>query len=177
MKLSMIVACDRNWIIGKGNELPWHIPDELAYFKRMTLGKPVIMGRKTFESLPNGPLPGRPNLVISRQMRPGVALHENHTTYHVLPEFDADLLRRRVSLWDNPRVNEAIIIGGLNLYEQAYPLVDRIYLTAIAAKYEGDVRLPWTTAQLDRDFAVEREIVDTREGRPTLMFYTLERRL
>ncbi len=121
--ISLIAALDRNRAIGRGNALPWHLPDDLKHFKRITLGKPVVMGRRTFESL-GRPLPQRPNLVVSRSgfQAEGV---------EVFDSLDAALARGH-QLHD-----EVMVIGGSQIYAQALPYADRLYLTRVDTGIEG----------------------------------------
>ncbi len=129
--LSLIAAVARNRVIGKDNQLLWHLPGDMRYFRETTRGKTVIMGRRTWESLPEKfrPLPGRLNIVVSRNRdysAPGATL--------------AGSLEDAVGLAG--RSSEAFIIGGAELYRQALPLANRLYLTEIAADYEGDTWFP-----------------------------------
>ncbi len=122
--ISLIAAMDRKRAIGKGNALPWYLPDDLKHFKRVTLGKPVVMGRKTFESLGCKPLPGRRNLVVSRSgfQAEGV---------EVFASLNAALTSAQA---DN---EEVMVIGGAQIYQQALPLADRVYLTRVETEVEG----------------------------------------
>ena len=116
-QLSMIVATADNRIIGNDNQMPWHLPADLAYFKRTTLGKPIIMGRKTFESI-GRPLPGRRNVVISRNdeyCAPGV---ECVTSVEAALALVAD-------------VDEVMVIGGGAIYQHCMPFATRLYVTHI----------------------------------------------
>jgi dihydrofolate reductase len=126
--LSLIVAVADNGVIGRGGALPWHLPDDLAHFRRTTLGKPVIMGRRTFVSI-GRPLPGRQNVVLSRD-----------------PEFRARgcLVARNLdeALGLHSTAPEQIVIGGASLYEEALPRAQRIYLTRVHASPPGDVYFP-----------------------------------
>jgi dihydrofolate reductase len=128
MKVSIIAAMARNRVIGRDNAMPWRLPAELKYFKRITMGKPIIMGRKTFESI-GRPLPGRHNIVVTR--RRGYA-QAGITVVHGLHE----------ALTAAGKVDEAVIIGGAELYRQSLPMADRLYLTEIEAELEGDTRFP-----------------------------------
>ena len=126
--LSIIVAVAENGVIGGNNTLLWHISEDLKRFKALTMGHPVIMGRKTFESIGRA-LPGRENIVVSRQ--PGFSA----------PGCDVvTSLTEAVTL--TKTADEAFIIGGANIYEQALPLAGKIYYTAVGKAYEGDVRFP-----------------------------------
>lgn len=126
--LSIIVAVAQNGVIGDRNRLIWHISEDLRHFKALTSGHPVIMGRKTFESL-GRPLPNRTNVVITRQNMeiPGCRV------VHSLDE--------ALALFPDP-AEEVFIIGGAQVYAQALPLADRFYLTRVERDYEGDTRFP-----------------------------------
>jgi dihydrofolate reductase len=126
--LSFVVAMDRNRLIGRDNGLPWHLPPDLRRFKAVTLGKPVIMGRKTHESI-GRPLPGRRNIVISRD-----------PLYKVEGCETAGGLEQAIAM--TAGVEEVMIIGGVTVYEAAMPRVGRIYMTLIDAVFEGDARFP-----------------------------------
>lgn len=136
-RVSIVVALGRdgqhNHVIGKGNELLWHIPDDLRRFKALTLGHPVVMGRKTFESLPEKarPLPGRANLVVTRDPA------WRHEGVVVCNSLEAALEKARELDHE-----EIFIGGGTQIYEQALPHVDRLYLTLIDDEKEGDAYFP-----------------------------------
>lgn len=134
MKLSMIVATAQNRVIGRDNALPWYLPNDLKYFKQTTLGKPVIMGRKTYESI-GKPLPGRTNIVITRQTdyQP-----EGVKVVHSVAE--ARDLAESVCLIDGQE--EAMIMGGAEIYTLALSDADRLYLTEVHADVEGDAYFP-----------------------------------
>lgn len=134
MKLSMIVATAQNRVIGRDNALPWYLPNDLKYFKQTTLGKPVIMGRKTYESI-GKPLPGRTNIVITRQTdyQP-----EGVKVVHSVAE--ARDLAESVCLIDGQE--EAMIMGGAEIYTLALPDADRLYLTEVHADVDGDAYFP-----------------------------------
>jgi dihydrofolate reductase len=124
----MIAAMAQNRVIGKDNDMPWHMPADLKHFRRITLGKPVVMGRKTYESI-GRPLPGRTNFVLSRD--PNLAIEG----VVVVPSFE-----RAIELAGN--VEELMVIGGGNIYHSCLPLADRLYLTQIELEVEGDTRFP-----------------------------------
>lgn len=128
MMVAIVAAMDRRRLIGAGNRLPWHLPADLRHFKALTLGKPIIMGRRTWDSL-GRPLPGRQNVVITRNRAfPGVGC----TVVHDLDE----------SLEVSAGHPEVMIISGATLYREALPLARRMYLTLIDADYEGDTWFP-----------------------------------
>lgn len=125
--LSIIVAVAKNGIIGDNNSLLWHIREDMLRFRRITSGHPVIMGRKTFESI-GRPLPNRTNVVVSRQ---DIAI-EGCTVVHSLDEATAAF----------PKEEEIFIIGGAQIYAQALPLADKVYLTQVHRDYAGDTSFP-----------------------------------
>ena len=127
-RISVIAAMARNHVIGINNRLPWHLPEDLKHFKTLTMGHHIVMGRKTFESLP-GVLPGRTSVVITRSpvyQAPGCL---------VVNSIDNALAACKGD-------DEAFIVGGAELYAQALALADRLYLTEIQADYDGDARFP-----------------------------------
>lgn len=135
MDISLIVAMAGNGVIGRNNQLPWHLPEDLKYFRRTTMGKPIIMGRKTFESI-GKPLPGRTNIVISRQA--GLALPEG---VHLANSLDEALaIASKVCSADG--VDEVMVIGGEQVYALCMPRATRIYLTRVHAVVEGDAHFP-----------------------------------
>lgn len=131
MPLHMIYARARNGVIGKQGQLPWHLPEDLAHFKRTTLGQPVVMGRVTWESLPEKfrPLPGRSNVVVSRQ-----------TSFTALGAQVVSSLEAAMALF--PPSEVIWLIGGAQLYTQALPMASQIVVTEIDADYEGDAFAP-----------------------------------
>ncbi len=134
MKLAVIVAQSQNRVIGRDNKLPWHLPEDLRYFKSVTLGKAIIMGRKTFESI-GRPLPGRSNIVVTRNREYSAEGIE------VVHDLDAALERARTLASINGN-DEALVIGGAELYAQALPMAERLYLTLVHRQFEGDARFP-----------------------------------
>ena len=126
--ISLIVAVSENGVIGRDGELPWRLSDDLKRFKAVTLGKPVVMGRKTWESI-GRPLPGRQNIVVSR--RPGLELD------------GADVVDSAAAAIDAAAgVDEIMIIGGSEIYAMFLPHAERIYLTRVHAEVQGDARFP-----------------------------------
>lgn len=125
--ISIIVAVAENGVIGDKNALLWHISEDLKYFKSVTSGHPVIMGRKTYESL-GRPLPNRTNVVVTRQAVEIPGCTVAHSLEEAVALFAAD--------------EEVFIIGGAQVYAQALPLADRFYLTRVFHAYEGDTRFP-----------------------------------
>lgn len=138
--LAMIVAAARNGVIGRNNALPWHLPEDLRYFKQVTLGKPVVMGRKTFESI-GRPLPGRTNIVLTR------STDFAHEGVRVVRDLDQALgLAEDIALIDG--CDELMVIGGAQIYAEALPRAKRLYLTEVDADIEGDAWLPpWDRSQ------------------------------
>jgi dihydrofolate reductase len=135
MKLKLIYARAANGVIGLNNQMPWHLPEDLAHFKRTTLGCPVLMGRKTWESIPAKfrPLPGRANLVITRQNNWQA---DGALVVHSLQE------GLSVALAHCPEGKDLWIMGGAEIYAQAAPIADEAVVTEIEATYEGDAFAP-----------------------------------
>lgn len=126
--ISIIVAIARNYTIGSANSMPWHLPEDFRHFKQVTMGKAVIMGRKTYESI-GRPLPGRRNIVITRNADLRIEGCEMATS-----------LNEAIALCDPTEEN--FIIGGGEIYRQAMPIADKLYITHIDAEFEGDTRFP-----------------------------------
>ena len=134
MRTALIVARATNGVIGIANQLPWHLPCDLKYFKRITLGKPVIMGRKTYESI-GRPLPGRTNVVVTRNP-------EWHAVgVRVVTDLPAAMQMARAQA-ELDGVDEVMVIGGATLYQEALSKVDRMYVTEVAAAPAGDAFFP-----------------------------------
>ena len=133
-RISVIVAVADNGVIGRNNTLPWHLPEDLRYFKRVTMGKPIVMGRKTFESIGRS-LPGRTNIVISRD--PGFAA----PGIEVVASLEA-ALQLAASAAGAEESAEVVVIGGAEIYRLAIPRADRLYVTEVHAVPEGDAVLP-----------------------------------
>jgi dihydrofolate reductase len=129
MRVSAVVAASENNVIGKDGGLPWHVSSDLKLFKQITMGKPVIMGRRTWESLPRKPLPGRRNIVITRNRDYEAEGAE------IVGSVDEALAACQGE-------DEVSIIGGGQVYERAMDRTDRIYLTRIHLKVDGDTFLP-----------------------------------
>lgn len=164
MRLSLIVAMAKNRVIGHKNEMPWHLPADFAYFKKMTTGHPVIMGRKTFESI-GRPLPGRRNIVVSRN-----------------PTFRADGVEVVASLGqainacdDQNECAEVFVIGGAALYAEALPRVDRVYLTEVDTAPDGDTLFPALDKNQWCEIARERREADEKNVH-AMEFVALERK-
>jgi dihydrofolate reductase len=126
--ISLIVAAADNGVIGRDNALPWHLPEDLKHFKRVTLGKPVVMGRKTFESI-GRPLPGRQNIVVTRDTN----YHRDGVT--VVHSVDAAMAAAGGAA-------EILVIGGADLFRLFLPRAERVHLTRVHGDIDGDVR--WT---------------------------------
>jgi len=161
MRRSIVVAVARNGVIGRDNRLPWHLPDDLAHFKRITMGHPVVMGRRTYESI-GRPLPGRLNIVVSRN-----------------PDFRAPGCIVVPSLEDAWRAagdaDDAFVIGGTSLFEAALASADVIHLTEVEADVEGDTYLPPFDRGSWRETEVSRHAADARHAYP-FQILRLERR-
>lgn len=170
MKIALVVAVSRNGVIGKDNALPWHLPEDLKFFKRVTLHKPVIMGRKTYDSI-GKPLVQRVNIVITRSKdynAPGTLVVNS---LEAALERCASLLRLKGA----PQDSEVSVIGGAQIFADALPIADRLYFTEVHADIDGDVFFP----PFDRSEWVEvsREDHAACEKNPyPYSFVVLERR-
>jgi dihydrofolate reductase len=186
IKLSSIAAMAQNRVIGKDNTLIWHIPKDLKHFKKTTMGKPIIMGRKSYESL-GKPLPGRANIVVSRSFK---TLTNTKT-----PHFDAmesvarditikteegpflfstidEAIDAAKNIASAKGLDEVFITGGGEIYKQTLPITDRLYLTILDRDYEGDTYFPefnWN------DWNVISE--DKHDGDPGFTFYVFEKKI
>lgn len=164
IKLSAIVAMAENRVIGKDNTLLWHLPEDFKHFKRTTMGNPMIMGRKTFESLP-GMLPGRPHIVITRT--PPQKEKEN---LHYVTSLD-DAISLGKQLTQKSKKHEVFVIGGGEIYKQCMSKLDRLYLTLVHNDYDGDTKFP----EINWDeWNVENE--EHIEGDPPFTIMTLNRK-
>ena len=166
LPLSLIAALAHNRVIGRDNQLPWHLPADLKHFKALTLGKPIIMGRKTWDSL-GRPLPGRLNIVVSRQA--GLTL-EGAEVFATLEE-----AIERADAWAREEdAEELMLIGGAQLYQQALPLAQRLYLTRVALQPEGDAFFP-DVPLADWQCLVE-EVHEAEDALPAYRYQTWQRR-
>ena len=152
MKRSLVVAMARNRVIGRDNQLPWRLPADLAYFKRVTMGHPVVMGRRTYESI-GKPLPGRQNIVVSRNRdyrAPGCT---------VVGSLD--------EAWKAAGdAEEVSVIGGTSIFAGTLPIADRIHLTEVDADVPGDTYFPEFDRGQWREREVERHGRDERHEHP-----------
>ncbi len=152
MHICQFVAIAENGVIGKDNGMPWRLSGDLQYLKRATMGKPIIMGRKTWESFPRRPLPGRPNLVVTRNGAydaPGAT---------VFTDVEAALTHAE-TLAQETGVDEIMILGGAEIYAATLPRTTRIYLTRVHASPEGDTHFP------EFDQGAWREVRNVRQPR------------
>jgi dihydrofolate reductase len=141
-RIELVVAVARNGVIGRDGGLPWHIASDLKRFKAITMGKPLIMGRKTWDSLPKKPLPGRLNIVITRQKNfqaeGAVVVADPNTALAAAGEAD-----------------EISVIGGADIFGLFLPRAQRIYLTEVDLEVEGDIYFPWIESDLWQETARE----------------------
>jgi len=130
MRISAIIAMSSNRVIGKNNQLPWHLPADLKHFKKITMGKPILMGRKTYESI-GRPLPGRSNIIITRDSKfqaPGCIIRHS--------------IESALTTAALQHSEEIFIIGGALIFQETLPLIQRLYLTLIHESIEGDAYFP-----------------------------------
>lgn len=127
--ISLIVAMDQNRVIGKNNKLPWHLPADLQYFKKVTMGHPIVMGRKTFESI-GRVLPGRENVIVTRNQE---FKAEGCVVLHDIAQ---------IKMFADNHEEEVFVIGGAEIFKEILPLTDRLYITEIHETFEGDTFFP-----------------------------------
>lgn len=159
-RISLIVAMDENGLIGRDNGLPWRLPNDLKHFKQTTMGKPLIMGRKSFESI-GRPLPGRRNIVLTRD-----------------PDWSAEGVEVAADINDAIAlagdVDEVMIIGGAQVYAQVLEHADRIYLTRVHERFDGDTHFPPVDWQQWDEISRQGQQPDERNAWPH-SFITLQR--
>jgi dihydrofolate reductase len=172
VQLSIVVAVADNGIIGRNGALPWHLPDDLKHFKALTMGKPIVMGRRTHESIGRA-LPGRRNLVVSRGAARGATAGDAGAEDPVtgLVEWVASLEAAIERCAEAP---EVCVIGGAGLYASALPLAHTIYLTRVHARPAGDVHFPELAAAQWREIARIEHAADQRHAY-AMSFVTLQR--
>lgn len=149
--ISIIVAVSEDWGIGKDNELLWHISEDLRRFKRLTQGNTVVMGKKTWESLPKKPLPGRKNIVLTDI--PGECIDSAITAYSI-----------EDSLSKCSKEENIFVIGGGSIYRQFMPLADRLYITHVHKKTSADVYFPVIDLKIWKVMEKEEFISDDKSG-------------
>ena len=156
--VSFFIAIAENGVIGKDNAMPWRLSSDLKRLKAMTMGKPILMGRKTWESFPKRPLPGRPNLIVTRDAAYDAPGGE------VFTSVEAALVRGEVLAGDLG-VDEVMILGGAQVYNALLPRATRIYLTEVHAAPEGDTRFTFDKAQW-REVSRERHEAGEKDSAP-----------
>lgn len=137
-EISIVVAMSTNRVIGSNNQLPWHLPNDLQYFKRLTMGSPIIMGRKTYESI-GRPLPGRLNIVVSRQSPAAIFPCGVPESVRVVASLDEGYAQ---AVCTEDEKNRVFVIGGEQIYRQSLANVTRLYVTEVHASVEGDAYFP-----------------------------------
>lgn len=193
--LASIVAIAKNHAIGKDNGMIWHLPEDLKHFKRTTLGKPILMGRKSYESL-GKPLPGRPNIVVSRSYKDlpqenpsGIFKDMEAPNVEKGPDADRQInegpflyasldegIAAAKEMGAEMGVDEVFITGGGQIYAETLPYTDRLYITVLDRDYEGHVFFPefdWGEWNIK---AEEKHEADPENDRPAFTFFTLERK-
>ncbi len=140
---------DKNRVIGKDNDLPWRLPADLAYFKKVTMGHPIVMGRKTYESI-GRPLPGRENIIITRNQNYSA---EGCTVLHSLDDVKKVI---------DDSTKEVFIIGGAEIFKEAFPIADKLYITHIDEAFEGDTYFPAFSDQEWKEVSREKGVKDEK---------------
>ncbi|MCH1626378.1 dihydrofolate reductase [Ferdinandcohnia quinoae] len=160
--ISLLFAMDINRVIGKNNDLPWHLPADLAYFKKITMGHPIIMGRKTYESI-GKPLPGRENIIITRDKEYQI---DGCTVFHSIDE---------IVKMDNTVNQELFVIGGSEIFKGILPYSNRLYITEINEEFEGDTFFP--EIQMNEWKLISKEKGKKDEKNPYDYFFLIYERI
>lgn len=168
MHVSFVVAIADNGVIGRDNGLPWRLSGDMAWFRKVTMGKPILMGRKTWDSLPRKPLPGRPNLVITRDAGFQAEGAEVFTSREIA-------LVRAQLLAEVVGVDEVMVIGGAQIYDALFDLATRLYITEVHESPEGDVSFPSFDATAWREVMRERHEAGEKDS-AAYSFVVLERK-
>lgn len=190
MTLSSIVAIAKNNAIGKDNDMIWHLPDDLKHFKRTTLGKPILMGRKSYESL-GKPLPGRPNIVVSRSYSElpknnpssvykdmeavGSEPPKINTGPFLYPSIEEGINAMR-DMGEEMGADEVFITGGGQIYKETLPYTQRLYVTILDRDYEADIFFPQINWDEWNITSEEKRPADPTKDRPSFTFFTLDRK-
>ncbi|MBC3542095.1 dihydrofolate reductase [Rufibacter sediminis] len=161
--IALVVAIAENRVIGKDNQLIWHLPKDLQHFKKLTMGHPMVMGRKTFEAI-GKPLPGRTSIIVTRQ--PGYTAPEGCLVTSSLEE----ALQQALTLDET-----VLVVGGGEIYQQALPLAEVVYLTLVHESFEGDVFFPELEADAWEVAEQEEHLEDERHAYP-FTFFTFRRK-
>jgi dihydrofolate reductase len=176
MRKSIIAAHDMVNVIGFEGKIPWHIPDDLKRFKSLTMGKPIIMGRKTFESI-GRPLPGRLNIIITSNTLGFSDSYKDQPWFNderirVVHSYEAALVAAR-----GVKAEHVFIIGGERVYRDAMKDADDMYITVVFSRYEGDAHFPeYSSKEWDTKQEEEFIFLDENDESPDYAFYYLERR-
>ena len=166
MRICVIAAVAENGVIGRGGKLPWHLSSDLKRFRAITMGKPLVMGRKTFESLP-GVLPGRPHIVVTRD--PEFAAAGTRSA----PSLEAALIAAEAQARTDG-AEEIMVVGGGEVYRQALPRADRLYLTEVHDRVPGDASFPDLDRTRWREVSRQANPPEAGSG-PAFSFVVLER--
>ena len=172
LSIMIVAAMAENRVIGRDGGMPWHLPADLARFRALTMGKPIIMGRLTHESIGRRVLDGRHNIVLSRQC--GFPTPDFRVRELTVVDSLEEAFRKARAVASN-NVREIAIVGGASIYEQAMPVADRIHLTVVHASIEGDVRFPELDPGTWREVSRAERGADERNGYD-LSFIELARR-
>ncbi|AKQ44898.1 hypothetical protein TH63_03505 [Rufibacter radiotolerans] len=161
--IGIVVAISENRVIGKDNQLIWHLPEDLKHFKKLTMGHPMIMGRKTFEAI-GKPLPGRTTVIVTRQ--PEYQAPEGGLVATSLEE----ALQQSLALDE-----QVLVIGGGEIYQQALPLAEVVYLTLVHESFDGDVFFPELDTEVWEVTDQEEHLADEKHAYP-FTFFTFRRK-
>jgi dihydrofolate reductase len=158
-KVSIIAAVSDNYVIGKNNRLPWHMPNDLKRFKELTTGNVVLMGKRTFTSLPNGPLPNRKNLVLTSTLTEGITKGY----------FEAISMEDALELCEN--IDKVFVIGGSVVFKQSMQFADDMYITWVHGEFDGDATFPKINPSIWEEVSREDFPADEKHAYPYSFCY------
>lgn len=165
---AIVAMTEKNWVMGKNNALPWHAPEDLKYFKETTMGCPIIMGRKTYDSI-GRLLPKRWNIILSSQPKPEFA--EGSAVSWCSNWEEAFAISQQKAVETSAK--EVFVLGGSQIFEQCLPQIQRLYITWVGEEFDGDIRFPHV--DLEREFVLKNERAG--QGALPLNFCVYERKL
>lgn len=173
--MEAIIAVNKKNIIGANNKIPWYVPEDLQYFRQKTQHHIIIMGRKTFESFPKGPLPNRTNIVLTREPEKYSHLEEQYRNLLFRNIDEISVTIQELKKEDSKK--KVFVIGGTQIYEEFFPEYEKIYITEIHSEEEGDAKNPFTNQKLITNFysILEKSNVKTSKNNITFQHITYEK--
>tara|TARA_Y100000992_G_scaffold297766_1_gene261846 strand:+ start:16738 stop:17262 length:525 start_codon:yes stop_codon:yes gene_type:complete len=173
--MEAIIAVNKKNIIGANNKIPWHVPEDLQYFRQKTQGHIIIMGRKTFESFPNGPLPKRINIVLTRESDKYKQLEQQYSNLLFRNIHELSITLEKLN--EEEPNKKTFVIGGTQIYKKFFPECIKIHITRIESEEEGDAENPFTDQELITNFysIIEKSDVKISKNNITFQHITYEK--